>query len=80
MITPAQLHTEIALGPRAEQTVANSRSAVAAIVDGYDPRLLVVTGPCSIHDPHAALDYAQRLQQLAKEFDDCLLPVMRCCP
>jgi len=49
-----------------------------AILSGQDPRLLVVVGPCSIHDQKAALDYARRLSQLAQELADRLFIVMRC--
>jgi len=57
--------------------VSQHRSAVRAILEGRDPRLLVIVGPCSLHDPRAALEYADRLQALATEVDDHLLLVMR---
>jgi 3-deoxy-7-phosphoheptulonate synthase len=57
--------------------VANARAAIAAALDGRDPRLVVVTGPCSIHDAKAALEYANRLQRLAVRYADHLILVMR---
>ncbi|MEM1436461.1 MAG: 3-deoxy-7-phosphoheptulonate synthase [Pseudomonadota bacterium] len=57
--------------------MARARAAVRAILAGDDPRLLVVVGPCSIHDPAAARDYAERLKALADELADKLLVVMR---
>ena len=59
------------------QQVATSRRSLCRILSGEDPRLLVVTGPCSIHDPAAALDYARRLAALRRELQDHLYIVMR---
>ncbi|MBS0583690.1 MAG: 3-deoxy-7-phosphoheptulonate synthase [Proteobacteria bacterium] len=59
--TPAQVIGEFPLDDKAEDTVAASRAAVHAILDGADDRLVVVVGPCSIHDTQAAMEYAQRL-------------------
>jgi 3-deoxy-7-phosphoheptulonate synthase len=59
--TPAQVIGEYPLSTSAQATVAASRAAVHGILDGSDDRLVVVVGPCSIHDTRAALDYAQRL-------------------
>ena len=59
--TPAQVIAEFPLDDAAEDTVAKSRAAVHAILDGTDDRLVVVVGPCSIHDTKAAIEYAQRL-------------------
>jgi len=53
------------------------RRTLEAILDGKDPRLFVVVGPCSIHDPAAGLDYARRLAKLAAEVSDVLYVVMR---
>ena len=64
-------------GTRVERLVGESRSAVRQIVRGDDDRLLVVIGPCSIHDPRAALDYAQRLAEQRERFRDTLDVVMR---
>jgi len=59
------------------ETVVRSRSTIEAILERRDPRLLVVIGPCSIHDPGAALEYAQRLDRLRQELADRLFIVMR---
>jgi 3-deoxy-7-phosphoheptulonate synthase len=77
LITPDQLKAEVPLSARARQTVVEARSAVRRILDREDPRLLVVVGPCSIHDPAGALDYAHRLHDLASRVGDTLLLVMR---
>lgn len=61
----------------ASSTVFESRQAIHRILTGEDPRLLVVIGPCSIHNPLAALDYAQRLVRLADAYQDRLQIVMR---
>lgn len=74
---PAGLKAELPLGGDAARHVAAARRAIQAIIDRQDPRLLVVVGPCSIHDPEAALDYARRLQVLQAEVSDSLLLVMR---
>jgi 3-deoxy-7-phosphoheptulonate synthase len=73
---PSTLLAELPLGPTREAFVAQSRSDVAAVLAGTDPRLLVVVGPCSVHDPAAALDYARRLSAVAERHPE-LLVVMR---
>jgi 3-deoxy-7-phosphoheptulonate synthase len=65
------------LSERASNVVADARAAIAAILAGGDDRLVVVAGPCSIHDPEAALDYAARLKRIADAVTDTLLVVMR---
>jgi 3-deoxy-7-phosphoheptulonate synthase len=77
LLSPAQLHDDVPASVRATQTVTAARKAVADILSGRDPRLLVVVGPCSIHDIAAAKDYAQRLKALADELADQLFIVMR---
>lgn len=57
--------------------VQKARKEIADIIHGRDPRLLVVTGPCSIHDPIAAIDYARRLKELQMQYSDSLYIVMR---
>jgi 3-deoxy-7-phosphoheptulonate synthase len=57
--------------------VVSAREQVVEVLHGRDPRLMVVVGPCSVHDPKAALDYARRLSAQAKEFGEELLIVMR---
>ena len=66
LITPEALKQEIPLTEAAERTVIEGRETIQRILDGEDPRLLVVVGPCSIHDVDAALDYARRLRRLAE--------------
>lgn len=67
-ITPIDVQNELPLTPEAAQAaVENSREAVRRILDRTDHRLLVVVGPCTIHDPVAGLDYARRLKKLADE-------------
>ncbi|MES2876963.1 MAG: 3-deoxy-7-phosphoheptulonate synthase [Pseudomonadota bacterium] len=77
LLSPSQLHEDIPAGPQATQTVNDARRALAEILNGRDPRLLVVVGPCSIHDTAAAMEYAHRLKALADELSDQLLMVMR---
>ena len=77
LLPPAQLHAEIPASAQAIQTVSAARATLAEILSGRDPRLLVVVGPCSVHDPVAAIDYAQRLKALAAEVSDQLFIVMR---
>jgi 3-deoxy-7-phosphoheptulonate synthase len=75
--TPGDLLAELPLTPEVQRTVARSRDEVRAIMDGLDDRLLVVVGPCSIHDPAAGLDYAARLAAVARELREDVLVVMR---
>lgn len=77
LATPAELKTELPLDDVAAESVNAGRAAVNAILQGQNHRLVVVVGPCSIHDPDAALDYAQRLAALSEEVGDSLLLVMR---
>ncbi|MFC0269422.1 3-deoxy-7-phosphoheptulonate synthase [Kushneria aurantia] len=77
LITPEALKGEIPLSQQAEQTVIDSRRTIERILCGEDPRLLVVIGPCSIHDTEAARDYARRLRELAERVSDSLFIVMR---
>jgi 3-deoxy-7-phosphoheptulonate synthase len=77
LIPPAELKKVLPVSVAIRGKVQRAREAVKAILRRTDPRLLVVVGPCSIHDPAAALDYARRLAQLAREVDDSLLLVMR---
>ncbi len=77
MLSPEAVHTRLPLSDAAAATVAAGRQALQRILDRQDPRLLVIVGPCSIHDPVAGLDYARRLKALADEVADTLLLVMR---
>jgi 3-deoxy-7-phosphoheptulonate synthase len=77
MPPPAQVKRELPLAESGAETVHRGRAQLARILDRLDPRLFVVVGPCSIHDPRAALEYARRLRALADEVADVLLLVMR---
>ncbi|MCS7477833.1 3-deoxy-7-phosphoheptulonate synthase [Umezawaea endophytica] len=77
LVTPALLHHELPISATAADTVRRGREHVLRVLDGTDDRLLVITGPCSIHDPAAALDYADHLAAAAGRFADDLLVVMR---
>jgi len=77
MPTPAEVHARAPLTAKAAETVASGRATLRAILERRDPRIFVVVGPCSIHDPAAALDYAHRLRRLADEVAATMFVVMR---
>ena len=77
LITPAVLSDELPVPDSAAALVYEARRTIAAILAGTDPRLLVIVGPCSIHDVEAALEYAHRLRDLAVKLQDSLFTVMR---
>jgi 3-deoxy-7-phosphoheptulonate synthase len=77
LLTPHELKWALPLSESARDFVASSRQTIRNILAGDDHRLLVVVGPCSIHDPEAALEYARRLRVLADEVGDTLYLVMR---
>lgn len=77
LIPPAVLMEEMPVTERASNTIASARNIAGNIVRGTDDRLLVVVGPCSIHDPKAALEYADRLQVVGQRLSDDLLVIMR---
>ena len=77
LITPAELKADLPLSEAASQTVLQGRATVRNILDGNDKRLFVVIGPCSIHDPKAAHEYADRLKELSEKVKDTLYLVMR---
>lgn len=74
---PLVMKRALPLSEQGALFVQKSRREIADIIHGRDPRLLVVTGPCSIHDPVAAIDYAKRLKQLQLKYSDSLYIVMR---
>lgn len=74
---PAQVKADYPLSPALEGFILRSRRTLQNIIDARDPRLFVVVGPCSIHDPAAAMDYAKRLKALADAVSDTLFLVMR---
>lgn len=77
LITPEAIKREIPMSAKAASVVQEARQTIRNILDRKDKRLLVVVGPCSIHDPQAAIDYAKRLRDLAEEVKDSLYLVMR---
>ena len=77
LVSPAQLARDIPLSNENADFIMNSRSTIENIISGKDKRLLVVIGPCSIHDPEAALDYAAKLKVLHDKYIDSLYIVMR---
>jgi 3-deoxy-7-phosphoheptulonate synthase len=75
--TPAELRAELPTTDDHGEVVRRGRRVVAAAMRGDDDRMVVIVGPCSIHDPDGALEYAQRLRVLRDELDDQLVVVMR---
>jgi len=77
VVSPEQMHEEILVSENARRTIFETRQAIHQILHGKDDRLLVIVGPCSIHDPEAAIEYATRLKTLRDELSGTLLIVMR---
>ncbi|MEI7239647.1 3-deoxy-7-phosphoheptulonate synthase [Pectobacterium brasiliense] len=77
LITPDELKAKFPLNDAEQRDIAQARATIADIIHGRDDRLLIVCGPCSIHDTDAALEYARRLKSLAAELSDSLYIVMR---
>ena len=77
LLSPRALEAEFPLLPEAAAQVAQARAEIAGILTGQEDRLMVVVGPCSIHDAEAALDYAERLREAAQIHREELLIVMR---
>ena len=77
LVTPALMLHELPLTDERSDVVTRGRNDIAAILDGHDDRLLVVVGPCSVHDVDAALDYARRLAATSAELADDLCIAMR---
>ncbi len=77
LLTPEALKAEMPMSASVRDTVVDSRTVIENILDRRDHRLFVVVGPCSIHDPEAALEYARRLKALADEVSETLYIVMR---
>lgn len=75
--TPQDIKDRARITPAAEETVLRSREVIRNILDKKDPRLLVVVGPCSIHDLKAAREYADRLKSLSKDISETIFLVMR---
>ena len=77
LLPPAILIEELPLREKAKSIVAKGRSESSDILHGKDDRLTVICGPCSIHDPNAALEYAQELKKLADRYETELQVIMR---
>jgi 3-deoxy-7-phosphoheptulonate synthase len=77
MPSPAEIKARVPMTERAAETVLSGRRALMDILNRKDPRVFVIVGPCSIHDPQAGLDYAQRLRRLASEVQETIHVVMR---
>ena len=77
LISPKILKEHLPLSEKASENVTNARKDIKKILAGDDKRLLVIVGPCSIHDPDLAQDYAERLKKLANQVSDKILIVMR---
>ncbi|RDL46113.1 3-deoxy-7-phosphoheptulonate synthase [Marinomonas piezotolerans] len=77
LVTPKALKEELPITDGIREQIAQSRDVIKNILDGKDHRLAIVIGPCSIHDPEAALDYARRLKALSEKVDDSLYIIMR---
>src|SRR3972149_6274217 len=74
---PRELHIDLPVGEAEAAHIAQARAAVQAILRGEDDRLLVIVGPCSIHEPESAIEYARRLREFAPGVADALYLVMR---
>ena len=77
LTTPAEMEGICPVSDEEAERIASYRNTVNAIIHGEDRRLLAIVGPCSIHDPKAALDYAERLKKLADSVSDVFFVVMR---
>ena len=72
-----ELLGELPASAEISKLIRESRATIAQILSGEDPRFMVISGPCSIHDEKAAFEYAERFAKLSKEIDDKIFPVMR---
>jgi 3-deoxy-7-phosphoheptulonate synthase len=77
MPSPEEIHARLPISERASDAVYGGREALKRILDRSDPRIFIIVGPCSIHDPVAGYDYAERLSALAESVRDTLCLVMR---
>jgi 3-deoxy-7-phosphoheptulonate synthase len=77
LITPALLLHDLSVSDKIQESIKAQRERIMAIIQGKSTRLLVIVGPCSIHDPIAALEYAQKLAPLAQQYQAQLEIVMR---
>ena len=77
LILPIHLKAQFPLSIQLKEQVQNHRQAIENILNGTDERLMIITGPCSIHDPKAVREYAEKLIELQKSVADKILFVMR---
>ena len=77
LITPEELKRQLPATEEIKRGISQNREIVRSIIDGTDKRLLLVVGPCSIHNPREAIDYAERLKALSESVNDKLFIVMR---
>lgn len=77
LLSPAALHDELPLNDANQAVVEQTRAEMRAVLDGEDDRQLMAMGPCSVHDPVAAVDYAGRLGALGDDLRFYLMIVMR---
>ena len=77
LITPEELKRQLPASEEVKRGISQNREIVRSIIDGTDKRLLLVVGPCSIHNPREAIDYAERLKALSESVNDKLFIVMR---
>ncbi|MBI9099677.1 MAG: 3-deoxy-7-phosphoheptulonate synthase [Spirochaetaceae bacterium] len=77
IVTPAELKDKFPLSERAVSVVMNGQKTIGRILSGEDRRKLIIVGPCSIHNPSEALDYAEKLKKLSEEVKEKLFLVMR---
>ncbi|MFM6280726.1 MAG: 3-deoxy-7-phosphoheptulonate synthase, partial [Dolichospermum sp.] len=77
LLTPNEVKEKLPLTKIAENTILKFRQEIEHILDFQDRRKFIVVGPCSIHDPKAAIEYGERLLDLAKKVEDKLLLIMR---
>ena len=75
--TPEEVRKELFVNETAAITILNSRKTIENILDEKDDRVFVVVGPCSIHDPVAAIEYAKKLKEISKKVSDNLFLIMR---
>ena len=77
LMSPALIHRDLPLDQAASEVVSTTRKKIQSILHGNDPRILVIVGPCSVHDVDAAVEYAKRLAPLRKKYSQHLEIVMR---
>ena len=77
LLTPAELIDKLPLTSEVEETVFKGRKQIRKILDGEDSRMIMIIGPCSIHDEEAALEYATKLKEITQPFEDKFLTIMR---